>query len=786
MRQFWIQYCKDFRANFHGLNAFFILAIYCLFSFVSSLYFAGYLLRENDVVVSYFLLQPTILALIVPAITIRSWGDEIKSGAIELLITQPISYTKLVLSKFFASFSFFVLLVLTSVPFVIISSYFSIIDVGLTICNYEGLLLCGALFTAVGCFISILNKNNILCYCVALLLLFLIINFSFVSSKNLHIDALNFSYNYKAFLSGLLYPVNFVYFIITTIAILWINVLVIKYKKTTSLQNKRLFWIFICILWGLWCSINESFYFIFDKSRDVTDNKKYTISTQTKDFLSSTEKRINVTLYEAKKQREDTNSSYANYAEFVERFFKQLEHASNGAVRLQVIRVEAFSPLERTLLNNNTPFEEDNMGNKIYMIADFSDNEGNLYRINSFTPLRQNYLESDIMRAIYMFGKDKKNIAIIAENSQLQNITTLKNTLHEFYNVEYYNTIIPYISNEYASVVILNPMYYSNELLFAIDQYVLNGGNVIIFGDYEVLKKEINAPLFMLLRNYGITAPTKHIFGDIENVVSTSFNLATTSDEYKNVGLITVNNKDKIEIKSHGKYKITPILKVGNDVVGTKSEGLFSSEYIRGKRENSNLLSNSTKMGKVFFFNDADLLQDNLYVSDLSKGKNFYQTITFADNLLFLLRILDDASNLNIENKLNYNNNYVVNASSISMRIYNAVKEQYKNKLDNVLEDINIYQSKHDEFYNILDTQGFVSVKSIGNISDIQQKLDDAKNELNKITATILAEYKSLVMILSLFIIFVIPFIFVVLLAIIITFYKKLKLRKIRRLLNNA
>ena len=178
MKLFWIQFCKDFKNNFSGFNAYFILAIYCLFSFVSSIYLANYFVRENDVIVSYFILQPNILALVIPAITMRSWGDEIKSGTIELLTTQPISYTKLVLAKFFASYCFFILLVSVSIPFTLISAYLSIIDVNLTIYNYIGLLLCGALFTAVGCLISILNKNNINVLVTVIISLFLLCFFT--------------------------------------------------------------------------------------------------------------------------------------------------------------------------------------------------------------------------------------------------------------------------------------------------------------------------------------------------------------------------------------------------------------------------------------------------------------------------------------------------------------------------------------------------------------------------------------------------------------------------------
>lgn len=784
MKLFWIQYYKDFKNNFSGFNAYFIMAIYCLFSFVSSIYLANYFVRENDVVVSYFILQPNILALIIPAITMRSWGEEIKSGTIELLTTQPISYINLVLSKFFASYSFFVLLVFVSIPFMLISNYLSIIDINLTIFNYIGLLLCGALFTAIGCLVSILNKNNILSYSLAMLILFFIIYFDFVTLGGISVEALDFGFNYKAFLSGLLYLNNFMYFIIYTVLLLWLNVLIIKYKKTTLKKERKLFWIFVITIYLLGTFIIEGCYLSFDKTFDITGNKRYTLNEETKYLLSVMDKRIDVTLYEAKNQRDNPDTVYANYAEFIERFFKLLERESNGAIRLQIIKVEGFSPLERNLINDKIPYEEDDFGNKTFMVADFSDNQGNSYRIKSFVPSRQNLLESDVVRVINSFGKEKKNIVIIAEHSQLQNIDTVKNTLEEFYNVEYLNINTPYISNNYDSVIVINPSYYPLDLLVAMDQYVLNGGSLIIFGEADVLNKEVNASLFSLLKNFGIKSVSKSFINTNPYGDFIPLGIATSSDNYESIDTVLVNTASGIETKSYGDYTVTPILKLNDDVIGTKSEGIFVSEYFGDDVKNSFLVATSKKKGKVFFFSDADLLKNFLYVSNESKGATFYQAVTFSDNLLYMLKILDDATNNNIENKLVYNK-YNINNASIGIRLFNTIKDQHKEKMNKISDEIMLYSMKKDEFYDILKNQGFLSVKNIGNISDIQQKLDDAVNELNKISALIFSEYKALILYISMLIIFVIPFLFLLALAIVITIQKKRKFNKIWRLIND-
>ena len=172
MKQFLVQFSKEFQTLFCSVNAYIIFAAYYILSMFSTFYIGDYFLRESEIMNAFFALQPIMLSFIIPAITMRLWAEENKSGTLELLLTQPISFTKLVLAKYCVAFGFFVLLVLSSLFLFWASLHLSVLDFGLTYSGYLGLILCGAFFTAIGCLISTLCKNNILSYIYTIFILF--------------------------------------------------------------------------------------------------------------------------------------------------------------------------------------------------------------------------------------------------------------------------------------------------------------------------------------------------------------------------------------------------------------------------------------------------------------------------------------------------------------------------------------------------------------------------------------------------------------------------------------
>jgi len=788
MRQFLLQLKKDFSAYFSNFNAYVIIGGYYVLSFFFTIYFGDYFLRESEIINAYLSSQSIILLLILPAVTMRSWADEIKSGTIELLLTQPISYTTLVLAKFFAAYAFFLLLVITSLPFLYLTNVLSIADVGATSCGYIGLLLCGGLFTAIGCLISWFNRNNILSYISTIFVLLFITQFRFgtlnINNQILSLNCLNFDTNYGAFLSGVIYISNVVYFVLGIGVCLWLNVVSMGHKKAVKSSDKKLFWRFCGLQFLIFILGTLGVNLLFNNVFDVTDNHKFTLTEQSAKFLRETDKRINIVLYESQASREDAGTNYAVYAEFVERFLKMVERTSRGAVRSQVIRVEPFSARESALLKQNIPYKEDAQGNKVFMVADFSDNEGHSATINAFSALRQNFLEADIMRVLKRFGIEKKEVLLVAPQKLRLQLTAFLAMLKEFYNLTVVDSAPMFIVPSYNAVIVFSPTDYSTESFLALEQYVLNGGNLFIF-DEPVRANAHNLDGFLL--NFGFKPKGgKNVALDIgNNPLEIGPSYPDDAQKWHDIRSVLVNGAGQIDVFQSEDYTVTPLLKFGDKNIAMYSSGMFLSNYIYLADESDQLLTSSKKNGKVFFIYDTDIFKDYLYVSEETAGDGFYEIIPTADNLLFGLQLVNFATDESVEQTLNYRH-YATNTASIGHTLFNQVNRRYENQIQELKLKLDEYAQKKNDIQTLLSQQSFTSVRNIGDIGELSQNLEETENSLRRINFLISHDYRLIVMVLTGVIIFAVPAILLLLLAIILYLGKRHKNKQIKELMSNA
>ncbi|MFA6923004.1 MAG: gliding motility-associated ABC transporter permease subunit GldF [Bacteroidales bacterium] len=138
----------------------------------------------------FFMLAPWVFLFLIPAITMRLFADEKKSGTIELLLTKPLTDMQIVFAKYFAGF---ILVFLSLIPtlFYFISIYYLAspvgnIDIGGTWGSYIGLLFLGSGFVAIGLFSSSITDNQIVSFIVSVFLCgFIYMGFDFIYSFNL-------------------------------------------------------------------------------------------------------------------------------------------------------------------------------------------------------------------------------------------------------------------------------------------------------------------------------------------------------------------------------------------------------------------------------------------------------------------------------------------------------------------------------------------------------------------------------------------------------------------------
>jgi ABC-2 type transport system permease protein len=126
---------------------------------------------------SFFYLAPWILIFLIPAITMKTFADEFRSGTIEILKTRPITNITLVLGKFFAILT---LLIIVLIPtFVYAYSIHELgnpagnLDYGSISGSYIGLLLLASSFASIGIFTSTLTKNQVVAFLLGICVVFL-------------------------------------------------------------------------------------------------------------------------------------------------------------------------------------------------------------------------------------------------------------------------------------------------------------------------------------------------------------------------------------------------------------------------------------------------------------------------------------------------------------------------------------------------------------------------------------------------------------------------------------
>ncbi len=173
---------------------------------------------------SLFNIAPWVFLLLIPAITMRSFSEERKTGTIELLVTRPITDLQIILGKYLAGLT---LVVFSLVPTLIY--YVSIyqlgiekgnIDTGAVIGSYIGLMLLGAAFVAVGIFASAITDNQIVAFIIAIFLCFFsFFGFDSISQLQLFggiddiIISLGINAHYESISRGVLDTRDLVYFI---------------------------------------------------------------------------------------------------------------------------------------------------------------------------------------------------------------------------------------------------------------------------------------------------------------------------------------------------------------------------------------------------------------------------------------------------------------------------------------------------------------------------------------------------------------------------------------------
>lgn len=217
---------KELRAFLSSLTGFIVLSIFLILTGLFIWVFPGDLNILTSGYADYrpfFVIAPWMFLFLIPAITMRFFSEEKRTGTMELLLTKPLTELQIVLGKFMAGV---VLVICALLPTLIF--YFSLsnlalpegnVDNGAILGSYIGLLFLASSFVAMGTFASSLSENQIISFLIAVFLCFFfytgfgaIASFKWFGGLDSFLIELGIESHYQAISKGVIDTRDLVYF----------------------------------------------------------------------------------------------------------------------------------------------------------------------------------------------------------------------------------------------------------------------------------------------------------------------------------------------------------------------------------------------------------------------------------------------------------------------------------------------------------------------------------------------------------------------------------------------
>ncbi len=322
-------------------------------------------------------------------------------------------------------------------------------------------------------------------------------------------------------------------------------------------MNKRLYsalgLIFIVVLL---LAINALASALFTSSRiDMTSSKFYTLADGTKNILKNLPETITLRFFFSDKLAVNS-PSLTNYANRVRDLLEEFESNSNGKIKLLVADPEPFSDEEDQAVQNRLQgVPIDSAGTLVYFGLVGSGGTDEKEIIPFFQIDREQSLEYDITRLIYNLSRpEKKPVGIISTlpiegmppgaGMPMRPATewAVLNVMRQTFSLRFLGTDVDQVPEDIEVIMVVHPRGLSDKTLYAIDQFALRGGRVLMFVDplaeEDMMARQSGGPSEsnprLLLDAWGVEMDGENIVTDIQSAtrVTVSGGLQPQSVDY--------------------------------------------------------------------------------------------------------------------------------------------------------------------------------------------------------------------------------------------------------------
>lgn len=205
-------------------------------------YIGNFFVRGQADLYSFFAFHPWVYILLIPAVTMRLWAEERKTGTIELLTTLPLTTTQAVVGKFLAALIFIFVSLLLTFPLWITVNYLGDPDNGVILAGYIGSLFIAGAYLSIGSCISAITNNQIIAFVIATSVCFLftmsgldlVLNFFKLWAPEFLVDtisSMSFLTHFDSITKGVIEIRDFLFYLSVIIFWIFLNIMIIEYKK---------------------------------------------------------------------------------------------------------------------------------------------------------------------------------------------------------------------------------------------------------------------------------------------------------------------------------------------------------------------------------------------------------------------------------------------------------------------------------------------------------------------------------------------------------------------------
>ena len=233
---------RELNSYFATPVAYVFIVIFLIMSGALTFYLGNYYERGQADLNPFFQFHPWLYLFLVPAIAMRLWAEERKTGSIELLMTLPISIGQSVVGKFLAAWMFIGISLVLTFPIWLTVNYLGNPDNGVILAAYIGSFLMAGGFLAIGSCISAMTKNQVIAFIIAVVICFLfllagsplVLNFFKVWIPQNIVDAissLSFLTHFASLAKGVIDLRDIIYFVSLIGIWLYANTVIVELKK---------------------------------------------------------------------------------------------------------------------------------------------------------------------------------------------------------------------------------------------------------------------------------------------------------------------------------------------------------------------------------------------------------------------------------------------------------------------------------------------------------------------------------------------------------------------------